>query len=120
MSLRNNLISGEEGKDVAAAAGMMVTDNAMLSDLSRSKDTLTNPAHPSVTWLRCVHQFDSRFSQFVRSQNEFDLSNSCGHDPQQMTPIHIPVPDFSYNQDYSLFFIVHEVVCTIDSFCQPC
>ena len=35
-----------------------------------------NPAHPSVTWLRCVHQF-------VRSQNEFDSSNSCGHDPQQ-------------------------------------
>ena len=76
MSLGNNLISGGEGKDVAAAAGMMVTDNAVLSDLSRSKDTLTNPAHPSVTWLRCVHQF-------VRSQNEFDSSNSCGHDPQQ-------------------------------------
>ena len=80
MSLRNNLISGGEGKDVADAAKLMVTDNAVLSDSPRSKDTHMNQAHPSVTWLRCVHQFDSRFSQFVRSQMKFDLSNSCGHD----------------------------------------
>ena len=76
MSLRNNLISGGEGNAVAHAAELMGTDNAMLPDLSRFKDTHMNPAHPSVTSSCCVHQF-------VRSQNEFDLSNSCGHDPQQ-------------------------------------
>ena len=64
----------------------MVTDSAVLPDSPRSKDTYMDQANPSVTWLRCVHQFDSRFSQFVRSQMKFDLSNSCGHDlddPQQ-------------------------------------
>jgi hypothetical protein len=65
---------------VADAAKLRVIDNAVLSDSSRSKDTYLGQAHPSVTWLRCVHQFDSRFSQFVRSQMKFDLSNSCGHD----------------------------------------
>ena len=73
MSLRNNLISGGEGNAVADAAKLMATDNAVLSDSPRSKDTYMVQAHPSVTWLRCVHQF-------VRSQNEFDSSNSCGHD----------------------------------------
>ena len=76
MSLRNNLISGGEGKDVAHAAKLMVRGNAVLPDSPRSKDTYLSQARPSVTSSCCVHQF-------VRSQNEFDSSNSCGHDPQQ-------------------------------------
>ena len=39
MSLRNNLISGGEGKGVAHAAKLRVIDNAVLSDSSRSKDS---------------------------------------------------------------------------------
>ena len=39
MSLRNNLISGGEGSDVAGKAKLMVTDSAVLPDSSRSKDT---------------------------------------------------------------------------------
>ena len=87
---------GEEN-DVAHAAELVVTDNAVLSDLPRSKDTTMNPAHPSVTSLRCVHQF-------VRSQSQIDKyksSNSCGHDPQQYIFFS---QDFSYNQYFSLFF----------------
>jgi hypothetical protein len=34
--------------------------------------------------------------------------------------IHIFGQDFSYNQDYCLFFIVHEVVCGILLSFQPC
>ena len=58
MSLRNNLTSGGEGNAVAHAAELMGTDNAVLPDSPRSKDTYLGQAHPSVTWLRCVHQFD--------------------------------------------------------------
>jgi hypothetical protein len=69
MSLRNNLISGGEGKDVADAAKLRVIDNAVLSDSSRSKDTHMNQAHPSVTSLRCVNHVH----QFVRSLTKFDF-----------------------------------------------
>ena len=51
MSLRNNLISGGEGNAGAHAAELMGTDNAMLPDSSRSKDTHMNPAHFSITSL---------------------------------------------------------------------
>ena len=64
MSLRNNLISGGEVSDVAHAAKLMVRGNAVLPDSPRSKDTYLSQAHPSVTWLRCVHQF-------VRSHTKF-------------------------------------------------
>ena len=64
MSLHNNLISGGEGKDVADAAKLMVTDSAVLPDSPRSKDTYMNQAHPSVTWLRCVHQFVRSLTKF--------------------------------------------------------
>ena len=65
MSLGNNLISGGGLNAVADAAKLTVTDNAVLSDLPRSKDTHMNPAHPSVTSLPCDHQF-------VRSLTKFD------------------------------------------------
>ena len=61
MSLRNNLIGGGEGKDVADAVKLMVTDNAVLSDSSRSKDTYMNQAHPTVTSSCCVHQTEVLF-----------------------------------------------------------
>ena len=59
--IRLILAAGGEESAVAHAAELMVTENAVLSDSSRSKDTHMNPAHASVTSLRCVHQF-------VRSQ----------------------------------------------------
>ena len=66
MSLRNNLISGGERKDVDAAVKLMVRGNAVLPDSPRSKDTYLNQAHPSVTSSCCVHQF-------VRSLTKFDF-----------------------------------------------
>ena len=76
MSLGNNLISGGEVSYVKAAANLMVTDNAVLSDSPRSKDTTMNPAHRPLTSARSVHQF-------VRSQSEivkFKSSNNWGHE----------------------------------------
>ena len=64
MSLGNNLISGGKLNAVADAAKLMVTDSAVLPDSSRSKDTYMNQAHPSVTWLRCVHQFVRSLTKF--------------------------------------------------------
>ena len=80
MSLRNNLISGGEGKDVADAAKLMATDNAVLPDSPRSKDTYLNQAHPSATSVRCVHQFVSSVNSFRSQIVKFKSSNSWGHD----------------------------------------
>ena len=67
--------------------------------MSHDNIRIDNQAHPSITWLRCVHQFDSRFSQFDRSQMKLIRQIV-------VVMIHIFSQDDSYNQDYSLFFIV--------------
>jgi hypothetical protein len=51
-----------EGNAVANAAKLMGTDNAVLSDSSQLQVLAMAPAHPSVTWLRCVHQFSTHDS----------------------------------------------------------
>ena len=60
-----------EGDAVAHAAKLVETDNAVLSDSPRSRDTYLNQAHPSLPSVTCVHQF-------IRSQTSstIKLSNT--------------------------------------------